>query len=318
MTSQGKGGWDKRRRAASILSVAAVMFALCVTVVAQELEPRAYSASPIGANFLVLSYNRSTGGVTFDPTIPVTDVSAHLNSPAIGLGHTFGIFGRQALITAGLPYVWGDAEGMVEEQQGRITRSGLADARAKLSVILHGSPAQTPEEFAKSPHRQVIFGTSLTIQPPTGQYDPTKLINLGTNRWAIKPELGISYPLKKLYLDFYSGAWFFTENSAFYPGSSIRTENPITTIQAHASYTIRRQMWFAIDGTWYIGGAASMNGAAPISEQNNTRFGATLSLPLSKRQSLKIAYGAGATARTGTNFDTLSVTWQFLWFGLRP
>ena len=285
---------------------------------AQELEPRAYSPSPVGANFVVVGFTRSTGSVTFDPTIPITDVEAHLNIPTVGVGHTFGIWRRQALITAGLPYVWGDVEGKVAEQQARITRSGLADLRVKLSVNLYGNPARTPKEFVRDRRRGFLLGTSLTVQAPTGQYDPVKLINLGTNRWALKPEVGISYPWKKFDFDLYGGAWFFSSNSSFYPGESLRTQDPITTVQGHVSYTIRRQMWFAVDGTWYQGGAGYVNNGPPVGSQNNTRFGATLSLPLSRRQSLKVAYSAGATARTGSNFDTLGVAWQFVWFGLRP
>jgi hypothetical protein len=285
---------------------------------AQELEPRAYSASPVGVNFVVVGFTRSTGSVTFDPTIPITDVQAHLNIPTLGLGHTFGIWGRQALVTAGLPYAWGDLEGKVGEQQQRITRSGLADLRLKFSVNLHGNPARSPQEFASARRRGFLVGTSLTVQAPTGQYDPAKLINLGTNRWAFKPEVGVSYPWRKFDFDLYGGAWFFAENSRFYPGESLRKQDPITTLQGHISYTIRRQMWVAVDGTWYQGGAGYVNGGAPSGSQNNTRFGATLSLPLSKRQSLKVAYSAGATARTGSNFDALGVAWQFVWFGLRP
>jgi len=284
---------------------------------AQELEARAYSASPVGVNFLVVAFTRSTGSVTFDPTIPITDVHAHLNAPAIGLGHTFGLLGRQALVTAALPYVWGDVEGKVAEQRQGITRSGLADLRVKFSVNLHGNPAQTLQEFAKG-RRGFLLGTSLTVQTPTGQYAPTKLINLGANRWAFKPEVGISYPWKKFDFDLYCGAWFFTKNSHFFPGEALRTQDPITTLQGHVSYTIWRQMWFAIDGTWYQGGAGYVNGGPPSISQNNTRFGATLSIPLSKRDSLKLAYSAGATARTGSNFDTFSVAWQFRWFGLKP
>jgi hypothetical protein len=285
---------------------------------AQELEPRAYSASPVGLNFVVVSFGRSTGSVTFDPTVPITDVQAHLNIPALGVGHTFGIWGRQALLTAALPYVWGDVEGKVAEQQQRITRSGLADLRLKLSVNLHGNPALTPQEFAKDRRRGLLFGTSLTVQAPTGQYDAAKLINLGTNRWSFKPEVGISYPWRKFDLDVYAGAWFFTENARFYPGNSLRTQDPITTLQGHVSYTILRQMWLAVDATWYQGGAGYVNDGPPSASQNNTRFGATLSLPLSKRQSLKVAYSAGATARTGSNFDTIGVAWQFRWFGTAP
>jgi hypothetical protein len=38
----------------------------------------------------------------------------------------------------------------------------------------------------------MLLGASLKIIAPTGQYDPTKLINWGINRWAIKPEFGYS------------------------------------------------------------------------------------------------------------------------------
>jgi hypothetical protein len=214
--------------------------------------------------------------------------------------------------------MWGDLEGKVAEQQQRISRSGLADLRLKLSVNLYGNPALTPEAFAKARRRGFLFGTSLTVQAPTGQYDPAKLINLGTNRWSFKPEVGISYPWRKLDLDVYAGAWFFAENSRFFPGDSMRTQDLITTVQGHVSYTIRRQMWFAVDATWYQGGAGYVNNSSPSASQNNTRLGATLSLPLSKRQSLKVSYSAGATARTGSNFDSIGVAWQFRWFGLRP
>ena len=285
---------------------------------AQELEPRAYSASPVGVNFVLVGFTRSIGSVTFDPTVPITDVRAHLNIPAFGLGHTFGVWGRQALVTAALPYVWGDVAGNVLEQKQRVNRSGLADVRLKVSVNLHGNPARTPQEFAQARRRGLLIGTSMTVQSPTGQYDPVKLINLGTNRWAFKPEVGISYPWKKFDLDLYGGAWFFTDNSHFYTGDFLRQQDPIVTLQGHVSYSIRRQAWFAVDGTWYEGGAGYVNGGSPTISQNNTRFGATVSLPLSKRQSLKVSYSAGATARTGSNFDTLGIAWQFVWFGLRP
>jgi len=84
------------------------------------------------------------------------------------------------------------------------TRSGLADARFKLSVNLRGNPAMSPREFAAAP-RHTIVGASLTLTAPAGQYYETKLINLGTNRWSFKPEVGISVPKGRWYLDAYVG-----------------------------------------------------------------------------------------------------------------
>jgi len=139
-------------------------------------------------------------------------------------------------------------------------------------------------------------------------------MRVGTNRWAFKPELGLSYPYKKWFFDFYGGIWLFTTNAAFYPGNVTRTQDPLPTFQSHVSYNFRPRLWIALDGTWYSGGAAHMNDGPPIGRQDNSRLGVTVSLPIRKSQSLKIAYSQGATARSGSNFSSLGVAWQFRWF----
>jgi hypothetical protein len=285
---------------------------------AQDMEPRAYSPSPVGLNFFLLGFGRSSGSVLLDPTIPITNIDATTHLPTVGVGHTFGLFGRQSLVTVGLPYVWGHASGDVAEQTRTINRSGLADLHVKFAFNLHGNPARTPAEF-RLRKDSLIVGTSLAVIAPTGQYDPSKLINLGTNRWAFKPELGISYPYKKFYFDVYFGAWFFTQNNDFFPGKSVRRQNPITALQGHVSYTFRPRLWLAVDSTWYQGGAASIaNGPFSI-RLNNSRVGLTLSLPLGKAQSLKLAYSSGATtSRLGSDFTTVGIAWQFAWFGAVP
>ncbi len=290
------------------------VLALSTAATAQELEPRAYSPSPTGANFVALVFQQVSGSVLFDPSLPLTDVHTDLHGPGIGLGRTFGILGRQALVTAALPYAWGTVEGQVFEETRSVTRSGLADLRLKFAFNLHGSPALTPQEFAKRRTRGLIVGTSLAVVAPTGQYDKTKLVNLGTNRWAFKPELGISYPWKKWYFDVYTGVWLFTENNSFFPGDTRRRQDPLPTIQAHASYTIRPRLWLAADATWYGGGATHVNDGPPTGRLSNTRLGVTLSLPIGKSQSLKIGYSKGAAVRSGQDFSALGVAWQFLWF----
>src|SRR5262249_60146733 len=138
----------------------------------------------------------SAGAVITDPARPVTAVSAPISGVSAGFGHPFGVLGRQALAVVALPYAFGNAEGNVGEEHRRITRSGLADLRARFSVNLLGNPALTPAEFAKRPHDKLILGASVFLLAPTGQYDRTKLVNLGTHRWAFRPELGASVPAK--------------------------------------------------------------------------------------------------------------------------
>ena len=160
--------------------------------VAQELEPRAYTAAPIGVNFLVVAISRSSGGVVVDPSLPVDDVEANVESLAVGVGRTMNLFGRTALALAAVPYAWAEASGSVGEDRRQISRSGFADPRLKLSVNLRGGRALTPREFARSARAPMIIGVSLTAAPPLGQYRRSRLINLGANRWSFKPEIGIS------------------------------------------------------------------------------------------------------------------------------
>src|SRR5215475_13481358 len=100
-----------------------------ITASAQELEPRAYSRSPVGTTFVAVAFGRSSGNVTVDPSLPLVDVQATLYSTGLGLGQTFPLFGRQALVTVSLPYVWGDVSGQIQERRGSTHRSGLADIK---------------------------------------------------------------------------------------------------------------------------------------------------------------------------------------------
>ncbi|HSM84673.1 MAG TPA: transporter [Candidatus Limnocylindrales bacterium] len=276
----------------------------------QDLEPRAYSASPVGVTFVGTAFSRSRGGVLADPSLPLRDIKATVYATTLGLGYTFPVLHRQALLTALLPYAWGTVSGNVGEQRASVDRSGLANARFRFSVNLHGSPALTPKEFAGRKDAYVL-AVSLTADAPTGQYSGARLINLGTNRWAFKPEIGISYPVKKFYLDLYGGVWFFTANKNFFPGGLTRTQDRLPVLQGHIIYSLPARMWFAVDATWYRGGAGHINGGPATLAQNNTRVGATFSLPVGPSQSLKIAYSLGARTKAGSNFRTIAIAWQY-------
>ena len=236
----------------------------------------------------------------FDPTLPITDVDAKVNW-LVAAGYTFGLFGKLGLVTAALPYAWGDITGQVAEVDCSIPRSGSSDARLKLSVNLLGNPAMRAREFAKAP-RRTILGTSLTVSAPSGQYHGTKLINLGTNRWAFKPEIGVAVPKGRWDFDADLGVWLFTHNTNFYPGGLERSQDPVVSLQGHVSYTFRRRLWAAIDATWYNGGSAQVQGGTPGASMDNARLGATLSIPAGRSQSFKLAYSSGVVVRTGDEF----------------
>jgi hypothetical protein len=158
------------------------------------------------------------------------------------------------------------------------------------------------------------LGTSLTVSAPTGAYSPSTLINLGTNRWAFKPEFAVSHPLgERWLLDTYAGVWLFTANDAYYPGAIVRTQRPLGAFQAHLSYNFTPVSWAAFDATYYVGGRTTVQGVENNDRQSNSRVGATLVLPAGRRHSIKLAASRGAIIRYGGDFSTFSVGWQTGW-----
>jgi len=297
----------------SRLTLPALLLIVASPVSAQDMEPKAYSASPVGTTFVVVAASRNTGSVVFDPTLPIKDVEARIGGVGFGVGTTFGLFGKLALVSAVLPVAWGEMTGVVGEDARQINRKGLADSRFKLSMNLRGNDAMRLREFIKAPSRTIV-GASLTVIAPTGQYDDSKLINLGAHRWGFKPEAGVSVPIGPWDVDAYAGVWLFTPNGDFYPGGLRRTQDPVVAIQGHVSYTFKPRLWLAADGTWYSGGSTQVEGGAPAGAVSNSRLGTTLSLPVGQRQSFKISYSTGVVVRTGTDFHTLAVGWQWLFF----
>lgn len=297
----------------SIVGALLVLALAARSVGGQELEPRAYSPAPIGANFLLFGYSYQTGDVLFDPSLPFSDVVANVSSANLSYGRSFDLFGRTATVALAVPGAWGSISGNVFEEQRSVTRSGLADVRGRFVVNLLGGPALSPKEFAAAPPRTTL-GFSLGVAAPTGEYDPAKLINLGANRWAFKPELGLSHPRGPWTLEAAAGVWLFEDNDDFFPGRVVRSQDPLWTVQGHVGYTFRKQLWASVDATFYAGGETYADGVGGNTRQENSRLGATLSLPLKRGHTIKLLVARGVTARVGSSFETYSFAYQYLWF----
>ena len=275
---------------------------------AQELDPRSYAASPVGIRFVLSALGYSSGAVLVDPTAPISDVRATIYSVALGFGGTFALFGRWTSVAVIVPYGWMEASGNIEETRQSVDRSGLADMRLRLATHIVGGAALTPQEFAQRPPATVV-GASFAIAIPTGQYFADKLVNLGTNRWAFKPEIGVSYPRGPWAFEFYAGGWFFTRNSSFFGGHT-KEQRPLLSLQSHVTYTFAPRLWLAGDATFYRGGRNVIDDAPASVQQENSRVGLTLSVPVLRASALKLAWSTGAIQRLGGDFTTYTIAWQ--------
>lgn len=305
---------------------AVVLFGLCVALArlcgAQSLSPRAYIIVPIHSNAVTLTYSLSAGDVVFNG-LPVTNSSGRIGSEIVSCFHTFDFFSRSANATILLPYAIGHFQGDVSGVPTKLYRSGLGAVAARVSVNLVGAKAMDAQEFSHWKQKMVI-GTSLLVEAPTGQYDGTRLINVGEHRWSFKPEVGFSRRFGHWLVDAYGSVWFYTPNNDFFsnaPGSTgpnRQTQDPMGAVEAHLSYDVKPRMWVSLDGNYWYGGATSLNGVqTPTTLQANSRLGGTAAIPITKHQSLKFSYSAGTYVTFGGNFQNVSAAWQYSWLG-RP
>jgi Putative MetA-pathway of phenol degradation len=280
---------------------------------AQELDPNAYMPAPVGLNILSIATTISSGDLSFDPSGPISEASSTISTTALLLGRTLSVGGRSGNVSVVMPYVIGNVRGKYLGLTESVQRSGPADFRLRVAANLYGAPAMTVREFASYRHRTVV-GTSLTVVAPLGQYSSRKLINIGTKRWAFKPEVGLARVSRRWIFETYAGVWLFTANGDFL-GHRVREQRPIASAQFHVEYVIRPGMWLAGNVNFYAGGRTIVDGIPNIDLQKNSRVGATWFVPLVRGHAVRLAVSRGAYTTIGADFTSVSAVYQYVWRG---
>ncbi len=278
----------------------------------QELEPRSYSVIPKNTNVMLLGYSLSNGAIVTDATSPIQDFNVVSHTLTPGYLRTFSLFGKLARVNVVIPYVHMSGDVKVNGRDTSGTRTGFADTRFRIGVNIFGSPALSPQEYQKF-KEETVLGVSIVGCIPTGQYDKTKLVNLGSNRWAIKPEIGFSYGYDRFYFELFGGAWLFTSNNEFLQTKKLE-QDPIYSLQAHTIYIFPFHIWIGIDAAYYYGGRSKINGSYQNDLMNNARLGCVLGVPINVNHSFKFQAHTALETRIGSSYTIFSLVYQYVWF----
>jgi hypothetical protein len=278
---------------------------------AQELEPRAYANLPVGLNFLVGGYLYSQGGLATDPAVPIEDAELRLHTAVAAYARSLDVFGMSAKFDAVVPYGWlsGSADVAGERREREV--AGFYDPKVRFTLNFFGAPALSMDDFA-SYQQDIIVGASIQVSAPLGQYDPQRLVNLGTNRWSVKTELGISKAWGRLTAEIAPSVTLYTDNNDFF-GDARREQAPLYAAQGHLIYSADYGIWISLDATYYIGGRTTVDGVENDDRLSNSRIGVTLAIPVDRRHSVKLYGSSGISTRTGEDFDRIGVAWQYRW-----
>jgi len=278
---------------------------------AQEIEPRIYANIPVGMNFLAVGYSYSSGNVFMDPALPIEALDARLNIVLARYIRSFNLFGAPAKFKAVLPWSSGQWDGILDGEFRTRDTSGFADARLGLGVLLVGAPVLEPSEFS-SYEQEMVIGLGFNLVAPSGQYDPRKIINLSSNRWSFRSELGLSKAFNKWTVEVAGGVWIYTDNRDFFGGNTL-SQDPFLVAKVNVVRSIRPGLWWAVGTGYGQGGRTFVNGEPRNTKQKNWRITAMMVYPLSPTQGLALTVVSGRTFQAGPDYDVVALAYQFAW-----
>lgn len=289
---------------------------LCGQAWSQDLEPRRWSHLPTGLNVLGLGAGWTDGDILFDPVLRIEDASFRQAIASVGYVRSFEFLGKSSRIDMSVPYASGRWEGLVDGDYTSVRRRGFMDPRLRFSMNLYGAPPLSGKEFVQYRRAHPVdttIGLAVQVQFPFGDYNDEKLINLGNNRFYVRPQLGVLHQRYKWQFELTGSAFFYQDNNDFFGGNEL-TQKPLLFLQSHAIYTFRPGLWASASFGYGYGGESSINGVSKDDARRNFYWALSVGVPINANQGFKFVYFGGNTnTAVGANSSALIAAWSINW-----
>ena len=298
------------------LPVILVLLCLPTLLFAQEVLPRRWSHIPVNMNFAGGGAAYTEGDISFDPVLNVTEAEFELTTYAGSYIRSFELLGKSARIDLKAAYQTGIWEGLRDGEPVEAPRSGLADPTVRFAVNLLGAPPLEGADFQtyRQAHEQeTLVGAALVLGLPLGEYFEDRLINLGSNRFLIRPQLGLVHSRGKWTAELTGAVWFFTDNNEFWNGNKLE-QAPLLAGQGHLIYTFRPGLWAGASGAYGYGAEATVNGVKKNNEQRNQLFALSIGVPLNRQTGFKLSWVKAETnVAMGVDSNTIALSGSYFW-----
>jgi hypothetical protein len=281
----------------------------------QELEPRRWSHLPSGINFIGLGTAYSFGDININPVLLLEDTEVDSESIALGYIRTFDWLGKSARIDLTLPYAKGHWQGLLNGEPVSERRQGFADARLRFSINLIGAPALRGKDFAQyrvaNPVTTVV-GAAVGIVLPTGEYSSDQLLNLGSNRWILLPQLGVLHQRHNWQFELTGSVLLFGDNNNFWQGT-VREQDPLWFAQGHVIYTFKPGLWTGFSGGYGYGSRSTVSGLRLADDSRLRYWKVSLGVPINPRQGLTFSFVVGrSNTRTDADLNRFTMGWSMM------
>ncbi len=293
--------------------VACLCLLLANQAYGQDVEPRRWTAMPVGINVVGVGYAFSTGDIAFDPVLQIEDATVDMHTLVVSYAHSFALFGRSARIDAIVPWRHGFWSGLLQDAPASATRDGLADPSFRLSINLYGAPALGMDEFIRRAAAQpinTVVGAAIAVKVPLGDYMEEKLLNLGQNRYVTRPQIGVLHTRGKWSYELTGSTYFFSKNNDFWNGNTLE-QDPVHALQAHVIRVLKPGLWASLSVAYGWRGETTVNDVASNNDKSDVLAALSVGFPVGQKQGLKLIYLHSQTHRiTGADLDTLALSWS--------
>jgi len=283
---------------------------------AQELEPRRWSHLPTGKNFFGGGYVYTKADIFFDPVLRIEDAEMEMHTWAFKYIRTFELLQKSARIDFTQGYQEGHWNGLLNGAPASIKRCGLSDSIVRFAINLYGAPPLEGKEFTAYRAKvdvETIIGAALVVHLPTGDYMNDKLINLGTNRFTFRPQLGVVHNRGKWSFELTASVWLYTDNNDFYNGNKLE-QDPYYTIQTHLVYNFRPGLWVSAGGGYGHGGKSTVSGVENKDRRKNLGWALSFGFPITRQLGVKFAYRAiRAQESVGQDSNDIGAAFSIFW-----
>jgi hypothetical protein len=287
----------------------AALTVLSLGVHAQDLEPRSYTNIPIGQTFLVIAGAHTEGDVSPAPNSVLQDLELTVDTGVIAVAHSFALAGNTGKVDLAMSRTCYEGSAIFNNEFFEGRRCEYGDTKVRFTWNFLGAPAMGLEEFSQW-QPGLVVGTSLQLGVPTGTYKSEHLLNAGSNRWMVRPGIGLSYKTGRWHYDLMGSVKIFEDNDDFFNGILLE-QDPVYSVQFHLVYALARGRWLSLNGNFFSGGETSKDGVAADDAKEDSRWGLTFSTPLSKQLSLKLNASTGVVTKVEGDFDTYGMALQY-------
>ncbi|MPZ57628.1 MAG: transporter [Rhizobiales bacterium] len=264
---------------------------------------------PIDVNLLFAYYTHVKSDTSISSNLPITGLVVDADIAVLRYARTFDLFGKVGAVQVVVPYAWGRAS-LQGVPFGR-SQDGVGDITSIFVANIFGGPALTAKQFAQW-QPEPYLTASFWVTAPTGRYNPRSPLNIGTNRWAFKPQLSYGYWSGPGLLAVNAYVQFFTDNDEHLVTRTLK-QDPLWHLEAHYSYSFTPKFWAAASLFYDHGAGTTIHGVDQNNWQSTLSLGASASYSFTPATSLSLSYSAAVAKRDITPAkQTIQLTLQQL------